>query len=324
MDNSLSLLFFLCIFNLDAYRYKYTVSPSASPTESEDSGGITLSPTKAIEPTASPSLPIQYQDPSSKPSSRPSSSPTERATEESTLSPSKVVSDSPSHPPSSGPSSSSIPSKAPSAGPTSEPTSGPSETPSKAPSSDPSVSPSYTSSPTNNPSALPTLQPSNCPSPLANTCLENICVSPQNSNIALFGCGHSRHTSIRSYVNGPVDGNKNTTFSGTIPYGSTYESTEDPVLHWWEVDFRGVYSISQIKIFACEGPSCHPEGKKLDRIRLDIFDGPMVVYTLQLFHDHAPVLDVVLPFEVQGRIVRITKMQIGVVLSLSEVQVFGR
>jgi hypothetical protein len=49
----------------------------------------------------------------------------------------------------------------------------------------------------------------------------------------------------------------------------------------------------------------------------------VITFSSSFFLDQAPVFDLILPFEIQGQIVRITQMQSGNVLSLSEVQVFG-
>jgi hypothetical protein len=210
----------------------------------------------------------------------------------------------------------------------SQPTSGPSDKPSRSPSDAPSLSkspslaPSVSGSPSSLPSATPTNQPSNCPSNVEG-CLAHVCVTNENTNIALAGLGNSNTCSERGNVQGPIDGNTLTQFSGVIPYGSTYESTADNESHWWEVDLQGVFDIAQVKIFACVGVSCHPEGEKLDQIRVDIYDGAVITFSSSFFLDQAPVFDLILPFEIQGQIVRITQMQSGNVLSLSEVQVFG-
>ena len=144
-----------------------------------------------------------------------------------------------------------------------------------------------------------------------------------NTNIALSGIGLSLYVSDRGSVQGPIDGNADTSFVTTNPYG-TYESTADHVAHWWEVFLKGRFTIAQIKIFACDGPLCHPEGKKLDEIRVDIFDGVLIVSSFFFYHDQGPVLDLVLPVEVEGHTVKVTKTRIGKVLSLSEVKVVGR
>ena len=297
-----------------------SVAPSASPT------GL---------PTSSPS-----QDPSQGPTSNPSEQPSANPSKSPTSVPTSPPSDDPSSKPSNGPS------VAPSASPTGLPTSSPSQGPSLKPSGIPSMSPSLTLSvsptlslapssaptqipsislsPTNNPSLIPTAQPSDCPSqPQPEECLGFVCVSMENTNIAIFGMGYSRSSSERGYVHGPIDGNTKTEFSDAVTYGSTHESSGEGVPHWWEVNLRGVFNIAQVKIFACDNLACHPEGRKLDQVQVDIFDGPVVVFSSHFFSDHGPVFDLVLPFEVRGQIVRITKMSPGKVLSLSEVQVFG-
>ena len=124
-------------------------------------------------------------------------------------------------------------------------------------------------------------------------------------------------------MDGPVDGNTQTAFSTDIYHGSTYESSEDNVSHWWEVDLRGTFAIAQVKIFACAGEICHPQGKKLDRIKIDIFNGPVTVFSASYFLDQGPIFDLILSSEVPGQIVRITKTVPGEVLSLSEVQILG-
>ena len=215
------------------------------------------------------------------------------------------------------------PSMIPSTGPSPPPSSGPSGGPSTVPSASPNISP--TESPSNRLSVSPSAQPSNCPSlpPYPDEdcqCVDNT----NNSNLALFGCGHSLYTSERGYLHGPLDGVNGTSFSELPTLGSTYESTDDNVVHWWEVDLRGVFTIAQIKIFACDGPLCDPDGAKLDQIRVDIYRGLVRVSSSYFHHDHAPVLSIILPVEVQGQTVRVTKMQTGKVLSLSEVQVIGR
>ena len=80
-------------------------------------------------------------------------------------------------------------------------------------------------------------------------------------------------------MDGPVDGNTQTAFSTDIDHGSTYESSEDNVSHCWEMDLRGTFAIAQVKIFACAGEICHPQGKKLDRIKIDIFNGPVTMFS---------------------------------------------
>jgi hypothetical protein len=185
----------------------------------------------------------------------------------------------------------------------------------------PSTSPSNT---VGNPvTAQPSSGPTACLSPSLE-CLANTCVAEENTNLAIFGCGHSVYVSERGYINGPIDGNTTTHISDGLLRGSTYESTDEHVPHWWEVNLHGTFTIAQVKIFGCEGESCHPEGKKLDQIRVDIFNGLTIVSTYAFFHDQAPVLDLIFPIEVQGQIIRVTKMQNGKILSLSEVQVIGR
>ena len=276
---------------------------------------ITSRPSSSVSRSVLPSmLPsrVPTQNPSDKPSSHPS------------MKPSTAPSHLPSYEPSGTPTD--FPTENPSQ--SSQPTSGPSDKPSRSPSDAPSLSkspslaPSVSGSPSSLPSATPTNQPSNCPSNVEG-CLAHVCVTNENTNIALAGLGNSNTCSERGNVQGPIDGNTLTQFSGVIPYGSTYESTADNESHWWEVDLQGVFDIAQVKIFACVGVSCHPEGEKLDQIRVDIYDGAVITFSSSFFLDQAPVFDLILPFEIQGQIVRITQMQSGNVLSLSEVQVFG-
>ena len=175
------------------------------------------------------------------------------------------------------------------------------------------------------PSKISSLNPTEEPCILSSReCLSSICSSVNNTNIAVFGCGHSLDVSSRGDVNGPIDMDTQTSFIRNLTRGSTYESTDADVLHWWQINLGTQVTISQVKIFACSGSLCHPEGKKLDQIQVDIFDGPTVQSTFSFFYDNAPVLDLVLPTEVKGQSIRITKMQKGKVLSLSEVQVMGR
>ena len=256
--------------------------------------------------------------------------------------PSRAPTDAPSMKPSRQPSRlpSRVPSVIPTARPSAQPSDRPSAYPSDLPSSRPtinaSVSPSKVESsipsvslePTKLPTSSPSILPTNCPStPTPNKCSIHVCVSSNNTNVALSGCGLSLYVSDRGNVQGPIDGSTDTSFgAGTTspPYGSTYESTEDHVAHWWEVFLKGRYTIAQIKIFACVGPLCNPEGEKLDQIRVDIFDGTLVVSSFFFYSDQGPVLDLILPVEVVGQTVRVTKTQIGKVLSLSEVQIMGR
>ena len=276
---------------------------------------ITSRPSSSVSRSVLPSmLPsrVPTQNPSDKPSSHPSMKPSTASSHLPSYEPSGTPTDFPTENPSQS----------------SQPTSGPSDKPSRSPSDAPSLSkspslaPSVSGSPSSLPSATPTNQPSNCPSNVEG-CLAHVCVTNENTNIALAGLGNSNTCSERGNVQGPIDGNTLTQFSGVIPYGSTYESTADNESHWWEVDLQGVFDIAQVKIFACVGVSCHPEGEKLDQIRVDIYDGAVITFSSSFFLDQAPVFDLILPFEIQGQIVRITQMQSGNVLSLSEVQVFG-
>ena len=276
---------------------------------------ITSRPSSSVSRSVLPSmLPsrVPTQNPSDKPSSHPSMKPSTASSHLPSYEPSGTPTDFPTENPSQS----------------SQPTSGPSDKPSRSPSDAPSLSkspslaPSVSGSPSSLPSATPTNQPSNCPSNVEG-CLAHVCVTNENTNIALAGLGNSNTCSERGNVQGPIDGNTLTQFSGVIPYGSTYESTADNEYHWWEVDLQGVFDIAQVKIFACVGVSCHPEGKKLDQIQVDIYDGLVITFSSSFFLDQAPVFDLILPFEIQGQIVRITQMQTGNVLSLSEVQVFG-
>jgi len=206
-----------------------------------------------------------------------------------------------------------------------QPSSNPSIGPSLQPSSIPSISPTVSSPPSVAPTLTSTTQPSNCPSLPPYPDEDCQCIyHTNNSNLALFGCGHSRYTSERGYIHGPLDGVNGTSFSEFFTLGSTYESTDDSVVHWWEVDLRGVFTIAQVNIFACDGPLCDPDGAKLDKIQVDIYHGLVLVSSSYFHHDYAPVLSIILPVEVQGQTVRVTKMQTGKVLSLSEVQVIGR
>ena len=88
------------------------------------------------------------------------------------------------------------------------------------------------------------------------------------------------------------------------------------------MDLCGTFAIAQVKIFACAGEICYPQGKKLDQIKIDIlFNGPV---TASYFLDQGPIFDLILSSEVPGQIVRITKMVPDELLSLSEVQIFGQ
>lgn len=162
-----------------------------------------------------------------------------------------------------------------------------------------------------------------CSSPLAD-CLAGTCVAENNINLAISGSGSSIYESDRSYINGPIDGNSTTRFNEGSLQGSNYESTNENVSHWWEVDLHSSFIISQIKIIPCEGDLCALDGKRLDQIRVDIINDSTIVSSFFFFRDQAPMLDLILPIEVQAQIVRITKVQTGQMLSLSEVQVIGR
>ena len=152
-------------------------------------------------------------------------------------------------------------------------------------------------------------------------CAESRCVTSENTNLAPLGVGSSLHTSQRGNVNGPLDGSSETTFGSN---GSNYESSDAYVNHWWQVDLQDIFTIAQVKIFACEGPLCHPEGKQLGQTRVDIYNGPVIVSSYAFFDDRAPILDIVLPIEIQGQTIRVSKLATGKILSLSEVQVMGR
>lgn len=165
--------------------------------------------------------------------------------------------------------------------------------------------------------------PTNCPT-TPDQCQAHVCVSRDNRNLALVGRPNSHSFTARSTDNGPIDGSTLTTFANSFPYGSTFESRATYVAHWWEVDLLATKIIAQVKIFACQGPLCHPEGTQLDQVRIDIYDGAIIVASFSFFYDQGPVLDIVLPFEVEGRTVRVTKMALGSVLSLNEVEVIGR
>ena len=106
-----------------------------------------------------------------------------------------------------------------------------------------------------------------------------------------------------------MDGNFNTYFNADN--GSTYESNAVNVVQWWQVTFPTLSTITEIKLFACRGPSCHPEGLVLDNIRIDIKVGNVVISSFSFGDDFGNEMEVILPFPVTGSSVRITKMQAG-------------
>jgi len=164
--------------------------------------------------------------------------------------------------------------------------------------------------------------PSNCPSTPAH-CSAHVCVHNDNTNVALGGQVTFCSESSISNMNGPIDGNTGTSFG---PSGSTFESsiTDTDNSHWWQVELSSTYSIHQIKVWACDGTSCESDGTMLNRIRVDIKDASLATVASYIFNrDQGPVMDLILPFEIEGKYVKIVKLVPGAVLSLSEVQVIG-
>lgn len=157
--------------------------------------------------------------------------------------------------------------------------------PTEAPSSHPTTS----VAPSQGPTSLPTVMPTNCPS-FPSECAAHICVEKDNTNIALSG---QVTTSVTETV------------------------------HWWQVALSEKFYIHQIKIFACTGDLCEPEGKKLNQIRVDVMNELVTVATFYFYNDQGPIMDLILPFEIEGTLVKVSKMDVGKVLSLSEVQVIG-
>lgn len=97
------------------------------------------------------------------------------------------------------------------------------------------------------------------------------------------------------------------------------------IVHWWQVELSATYSIHQIKVWACSGPFCEADGTRLNNVRVDIKDADLVIVASYFFrNDHGPVMDLILPFEIEGKYVSVSKITPGGVLCLSEVQVIGR
>ena len=206
--------------------------------------------------------------------------------------------------------------------PTESPTTHPSYSPSSAPSSKPSFiassNPTMSAMPSVSPTSIPSVAPTNCPE--VPDCQAHVCVDPNMINLALGGTASASSNTNRSNVNGPINGITDTSIT---PTGSTFES-QDGDDQWWQVALPRAANISQIKIFACDGPECVDEGKKLNNIKVDIKLGNTIVSSHFFVYDYKPVMDIVLPFPIPGSSVRITKMQDDQVLSLSEVQVIGK
>ena len=122
-------------------------------------------------------------------------------------------------------------------------------------------------------------------------------------------------------MNGPIDGDTGTSFG---PSGSTFESSiaDTDNAHWWQVELSSTYSIHQIKVWACSGPLCEVDGTRLDNVRVDIKNAALVIVTSHFFlNDHGPVMDLILPFGIEGKYASVSKIAPGGVLCLSEVQV---
>ena len=58
-------------------------------------------------------------------------------------------------------------------------------------------------------------------------------------------------------------------------------------------------------------------------MKIDIFNGPVLLFSASYFLDQGPIFHLILSSEVPGQIVRITKTVPDEVLSLFEVQIFG-
>lgn len=181
--------------------------------------------------------------------------------------------------------------------------------------------PSISAQPSFKPSEVPSIAPSNCKE--TPDCAAYVCIQPEEPNLneVLGGEVTFATRTSRSNKLGPLDGNYNTYFNADD--GSTYESNAVNVVQWWQVTFPTLSTITEIKLFACRGPTCHPEGLVLDNIRIDIKVGNVVISSFSFGDDFGNEMEVILPFPVTGSSVRITKMQAGQVLSLNEVEIIG-
>jgi len=165
--------------------------------------------------------------------------------------------------------------------------------------------------------------PINCAPSSLSDCAAHVCVSKDSTNFSLQSLISASSVSERGNLYGPVNADTGTSFGVS---GSTFESSDIDTdnVHWWEARFNKISSIRQIKIWACAGDLCKPEGKKLEKIRVDIKGNDSVIVASYFFYnDQGPVMDLILPFEIEGAAVRVSKIDGGKVLSISEVQVIG-
>ena len=141
------------------------------------------------------------------------------------------------------------------------------------------------------------------------------------ANVALHPYAHARQSSTVSdrYASRAVDGNTD----GEFLHGSvTHTTVEDNP--WWEVDLGYRYDLSRIVLYSRSDP--FGASAPLSNFKVFVYDGATEVY--EWFYPHTvPLggrLEIPLPEGTAGDHVRVQLLGADRMLSLAEVQVWGR